>query len=222
MVSTPSYDPNLISGHDTAEVRKNYNRSLAESRPMLNRTLRETYPPGSTFKIGDRRGRPREREVHAGHEGEQRRRARPAGDDSTLPNENRAACTSGEATLTVALMNSCNVAFGAIGIDLGDEALREQARKFGFDSAYEVPMRSVQSHFPDNLNAPQTAQAAIGQFDVRATPLQMAIVAAAIANRGVVMDPYLVQQVRGRSWRCSTPTSRAPSARPSARRPRRS
>ena len=58
-------------------------------------------------------------------------------------------------------------------------------------------MRSVQSHFPDNLNAPQTAQAAIGQYDVRATPLQMAIVAAAIANRGVVMDPYLVQQVRG-------------------------
>jgi len=116
---------------------------------------------------------------------------------ATLPNENRAACTSGEATLTVALMNSCNVAFGAIGIDLGDEALREQARKFGFDSAYEVPMRSVQSHFPDNLNAPQTAQAAIGQYDVRATPLQMAIVAAAIANRGVVMEPYLIQQVRG-------------------------
>ncbi len=198
MVSTPSYDPNLISGHDTAEVRKNYNRlASAKSRPMLNRTLRETYPPGSTFKLVTAAAA-----LESGRYTPDTKVNNAAVLDlpqttATLPNENRAPCTSGEATLTVALMNSCNVAFGAIGIDLGDEALREQARKFGFDSAYEVPMRSVQSHFPDNLNAPQTAQAAIGQYDVRATPLQMAIVAAAIANRGVVMDPYLVQQVRG-------------------------
>ena len=58
-------------------------------------------------------------------------------------------------------------------------------------------MRSVASRFPEDLNAPQTAQSAIGQFDVRATPLQMAMVAAAIANRGVLMEPYLVQEVRG-------------------------
>jgi peptidoglycan glycosyltransferase len=56
-------------------------------------------------------------------------------------------------------------------------------------------MRSVASRFPENPNAPQTAQSAIGQFDVRATPLQMAMVAAAVANRGVLMAPYLVKNV---------------------------
>jgi peptidoglycan glycosyltransferase len=198
MVSTPSYDPNLVSGHDTAEVRRNYNRLASQkSRPMLNRTLRETYPPGSTFKL-----------VTAAAALESGRYTPDTKVDNsavldlpqttaTLPNENGGPCTSGEATLTIALENSCNVAFGRIGLDLGDAALREQAVKFGFESAYEVPMRSVASHFPADLNAPQTAQAAIGQYDVRATPLQMAIVAAAIANRGVVMAPYLVQQVRG-------------------------
>ena len=198
MVSTPSFDPNLVSGHDTATVRESYNRLASQkSRPMLNRALRETYPPGSTFKL-----------VTAAAALESGRYTPDSKVDNsaeltlpqtsvTLPNENGGPCTSGEATLTVALENSCNVSFGAVGLDLGDAALREQARKFGFDTAYEVPMRSVASHFPENLNPPQTAQSAIGQFDVRATPLQMAMVAAAIANRGVVMAPYLVQQVRG-------------------------
>jgi peptidoglycan glycosyltransferase len=198
MVSTPSYDPNLVSGHDTSTVRESYHRLASrKSRPMLNRALRETYPPGSTFKLVTAAAA-----LESGRYTPDTKVNNSAELDlpqttANLPNENRAPCTSGEATLTVALENSCNVAFGAIGLDLGDEALREQARKFGFDSAYEVPMRSVASHFPENLNAPQTAQAAIGQYDVRATPLQMAIVAAAIANRGVVMAPYLVQQIRG-------------------------
>jgi peptidoglycan glycosyltransferase len=59
-------------------------------------------------------------------------------------------------------------------------------------------MPVARSVFPSNLNAPQTAQSAIGQFDVRATPLQMAMVAAAIANQGVVMTPYLVEELRAR------------------------
>jgi penicillin-binding protein A len=93
-------------------------------------------------------------------------------------------------------MFSCNAAFGKIGLELGDDALRAQAEKFGFNQAFEVPMRSVASYFPENPNPPQTAQSAIGQFDVRATPLQMAMVAAAVANRGVLMAPYLVQEVQ--------------------------
>jgi peptidoglycan glycosyltransferase len=198
LVSTPSFDPNLVSGHDTSTVRDNYNRRAAQkSRPMLNRALRETYPPGSTFKL-----------VTAAAALESGRYTPDTKVDNSselklpqttvpLPNENGGPCTSGEATLTVALENSCNVSFGAIGLDLGDAALRDQARKFGFDTAYDVPMHTVASRFPENINAPQTAQSAIGQFDVRATPLQMAMVAAAIANRGVVMAPYLVEQVQG-------------------------
>jgi peptidoglycan glycosyltransferase len=198
MVSTPSYDPNLISGHDTATVRENYNRlSSQRSRPMLNRALRETYPPGSTFKLVTAAAALESGKYTPDSKVDNSSVLKLPQTSATLPNENGGPCTSGEATLTVALENSCNVAFGAVGLDLGADALQEQARKFGFGNAYEVPMRSVASHFPENINEPQTAQSAIGQFDVRATPLQMAMVAAAIANRGVVMSPYLVQEVRG-------------------------
>jgi penicillin-binding protein A len=198
LVSSPSYDPNLISGHDPAKVRANYDRlSNKASRPMLDRALRETYPPGSTFKL-----------VTAAAALESGRYTPDSHLDNAplldlpqttadLPNENGGPCTSGTNTMTVALENSCNVSFGKLGLDLGDDALRAQARKFGFDRAFEVPIRSVASHFPEDPNLPQTAQSAIGQFDVRTTPLQMAMVVAAIANRGVLMAPYLQQEVRG-------------------------
>ena len=115
---------------------------------------------------------------------------------AVLPNENGGPCTSGQPTLTVALENSCNVAFAKIGLDLGDDALRAQSEKFGFNQAFQIPMRSVASRYPEDPDLPQTALSAIGQIDVRATPLQMALVGAAIANRGVLMAPYLVQEVR--------------------------
>ena len=80
---------------------------------------------------------------------------------------------------------------------LGADALRTQAAKFGFNDVLRVPMRVAPARSPADLNAPQLAQSAIGQYDVRVTPLQMAMVSAAIANDGVVMKPYLVQTVRG-------------------------
>ncbi|HTC69947.1 MAG TPA: penicillin-binding transpeptidase domain-containing protein, partial [Acidothermaceae bacterium] len=78
---------------------------------------------------------------------------------------------------------------------LGQDALRAQADAFGFDSTYSVPMKSATSVFPVDLSDANTIQSAIGQYDVRATPLQMAMVAAAIANGGVEMKPYLVDQL---------------------------
>ena len=77
-------------------------------------------------------------------------------------------------------------------MDLGDDALREQARAFGFNRAFEIPMPVVPSIYPDDLDVPQTALSAIGQYDVRATVLQMAMVGAAVGNDGVVMKPYVV------------------------------
>ncbi len=199
LVSTPSYDPNLVSGHDTSVVRDNYQRlSTRKSRPMLDRALRETYPPGSTFKLVTAAAALESGRYSPDTKVDNSAELTLPQTSTPLPNENGGPCTTaGQATLTVALENSCNVAFGAVGLDLGASALRNQATKFGFDSAFEVPMRTVASRFPENPNPPQTAQSAIGQFDVRATPLQMAMVAAAIANRGVVMSPYLVQEVRG-------------------------
>jgi peptidoglycan glycosyltransferase len=92
---------------------------------------------------------------------------------------------------------SCNTAFAQLGVDLGDDAIREQAERFGFGSTdLTVPMKVAASTYPDDINAAQTALSAIGQESVRATPIQMAMVSAAIANGGALMTPYLVQTVR--------------------------
>ena len=79
-------------------------------------------------------------------------------------------------------------------MDLGDEALREQAEAFGFNRSFDVPMPVVPSIYPDDLDAPQTALSSIGQYDVRATVTQMAMVAAGVANDGVVMKPYVIEE----------------------------
>ncbi|MGH8940916.1 MAG: peptidoglycan D,D-transpeptidase FtsI family protein, partial [Actinomycetes bacterium] len=198
LVTSPSYDPSVLSTHEPAKVRDAYAElSTRPSKPMLDRALRQTYPPGSTFKVVT--------SAAALESGKYEPDSKVFNGDqldlpqttANLPNYDGQPCslTSGEATLTDALARSCNAAFGKIGLDLGGEALRSQAEKFGFNRAVEVPMRSAPSVFPEDPNAPQTAQSAIGQFDVRATPLQMAMVAAAVANRGVVMQPHLVQEV---------------------------
>lgn len=198
LVSSPSYDPSVLSSHDTAKVRAAHKKLTANpSKPMLNRALRETYPPGSTFKLVTA--------AAALESGKFRRNSKVFNGaqldlpqtSSNLPNFDGRPCNAGgQATLEDALKRSCNAAFGKVGLDLGAAALREQAEKFGFNRAFEVPMTTARSRFPVDTDAPQTAQSAIGQFDVRATPLQMAMVAATIGNRGVLMSPFLVREVR--------------------------
>ena len=154
------------AGGSTEEMQRinaAYDRlSSANGRPMLNRALRETYPPGSTFKIVTAAAA-----LESGQYGPDSQVNNAAEldlplTDATLPNFDGAPCSSaGRATLTDALKRSCNAAFGQIGLDLGAQALREQAAKFGFNDAFEVPMRSVASRFPEDPDEPQTAQSAI-------------------------------------------------------------
>lgn len=198
MVSTPSFDPNLLAGHDTAVVNEAYRALEAdEDRPMVNRAIGgDTYPPGSTFKLvtaaaAIEAGLDPDDEVFAPRELDLPLTS------ATVQNYGGSACDSGDTTtLKNALRISCNTAFAQIGMDLGADALRRQAEAFGFGEALRVPMRVTPSTFPSDPDAPQTAISAIGQFEVRATPMQMAMVAAAIANDGVQMQPYLVERVR--------------------------
>ncbi|WP_148573319.1 peptidoglycan D,D-transpeptidase FtsI family protein [Nocardioides caldifontis] len=198
MVSNPTYDPNLLASHDIAAVERSWRRlNDAPGNPLFNRAIQETYPPGSTFKLvtaaaalesGDYDP---DTMVPGGAELDLPQSS------ATLPNSGGGTCGGEEVTLTRALEVSCNVAFGAIGLDLGDDALRETAEKFGFGSRYlqGIGGQAV-SQFPSDIDQPQTALSAIGQFDVRASPLQMALVTATIANGGQGMVPYLVDEVR--------------------------
>jgi peptidoglycan glycosyltransferase len=198
MATRPSYDPNDLAGHDLKKVSAAWKQlNEAASRPMSNRAIKELYPPGSTFKLVTAAAA-----LSSGKYTPETKVHSPAElplPQTTVPlvNENGQNCGgSDNATLTIALRYSCNTAFGTIGLELKADALREQAAKFGFGERQLPELGAAASQFPADPNEPQTAQSAIGQFDVRATPLQMAMVAAGIANKGDVMKPYLVQNVK--------------------------
>lgn len=197
-VQSPSFDPNILSSHTPASIREYYEQLLEDpEQPLINRPIVSLNPPGSTFKIVTAAaalssGRFTMDSVLPG----------PAEYDlplseRTLRNWTGEECApGGEITLEQALAVSCNTAFAWLGNELGDDALREQAELFGFGTAFEIPLRASTSRFPANPDEPQTAISAIGQFDVRATAMQMAMVTAGIGNNGVVMEPYLVQEIR--------------------------
>lgn len=199
LVTSPSYDPNALSSHDTDKIKQAWASLQADpANPMLDRALNQTYPPGSTFKLVTAAAALSSNQYNPQSQ-------IPAPNVLPYPNSSKSlknyageTCGNGKTTTLIeALTISCNTAFGALGDVLGQDALRKQADAFGFDSAFSVPMKSAVSVFPTNLDDAQTIQSAIGQYDVRATPLQMAVIAATIANGGTLMKPYLVKQLVG-------------------------
>lgn len=196
MVSTPSYDPNRLSTHDIEAAKLSYEGlTTGTAKQLLNRSTQEIYPPGSTFKLvvaaaALSNGYSPDTLVKGGY-----------GLDlplsnSVLHNENGGNCGGDEITLTQALVVSCNVSFADLGLALKAPVLQQQAQEFGFNDRYLDQLPLSTSNFPSHLDPPQTALSAIGQYEVAATPLQMAMVAAGIANGGAVMTPYVVQEVR--------------------------
>jgi cell division protein FtsI/penicillin-binding protein 2 len=198
LVSFPSYDPSTIAGANT-DASTAWSALLKDpSQPMLNRALRQTYPPGSTFKL-----------VTAAAALENGNITNiddptttppvyilPGTNNVPLPNEaGDTGCTN--ASLNTALALSCNTVFGKLGAEIGGARMLEEAQKFGFNnSSLTIPVGVTASNFDKGMGQAQTAQSSIGQYDTRATPLQMAMVAAAIANNGSLMQPYLVSQER--------------------------
>ncbi|NKY09583.1 penicillin-binding transpeptidase domain-containing protein [Cellulomonas hominis] len=199
MVSTPGFDPNALATHDTTAANTAYQQLLAaDGDPLINATINENYPPGSTFKLVTAAAA-----LESGSYTPESVIAAPdvltlPGTRTDLPNFGGSSCGADQqTTLADALRISCNTAFAQLGVDLGDDAIREQAERFGFDSGdLTIPMAASRSTFPADPDAAQTALSAIGQESVRSTPIQMAMVSAAIANGGTLMTPYLVQTVR--------------------------
>ncbi|HSF97946.1 MAG TPA: penicillin-binding transpeptidase domain-containing protein [Ornithinibacter sp.] len=200
MVSHPTFDPNSVAGHDLDVLDANYQALNTDpDKPLVNRSINgDLYPPGSVFKVVTAAaalstGEYTEDTVVPGPE-----ILELPGTTASLPNAFDGPCgPNDEVTMTEALAMSCNTAFASVGMDIGADAIRAQAEKFGFGDALSIPMRVTPSTIPAELNQPQLAQSAIGQFDVRVTPLQMAMVSAGVANDGIVMKPYLVQSVIG-------------------------
>lgn len=198
MATSPSFNPNQLAGHDDKAVNKAYNRLAGDKdQPLLDRAVQGRYPPGSTFKLVTSAAALSSGKYNPNTQISSPTAYRLPGTRTYLHNFGGEVCGNGvRQSLQDALTISCNTAFAKLGAKLGDDALRTQAQKFGFGQSFDVPMASAKSVFPSTLDASQTALSAIGQYDVSATPLQMAMVSGAIANGGTVMKPYLVSAVK--------------------------
>jgi peptidoglycan glycosyltransferase len=197
LASYPSYDPSTIAGgsDSDAEAWKKLDKKNNPDDPMLNRALREVYPPGSTFKVVTAAAALENGLYNSADE--KTKSPLPwtmPGTTTPLKNEGNIPCEN--ATLRVALQYSCNTVFGKVGSDLGNEKMLEEAKKFGFDEQQFTPVRSSSSVFSDDMNPSQTALSSIGQYNTAATPLQMAMVASAVANNGTLMKPYMVDSLQ--------------------------
>jgi len=192
-VSTPGYDPALLASDDLDATQKAWtDLNNDPAAPMSDRAGREIYPPGSTFKLVTAAAA-----LEAGWTPGTMVDS-PA--QLTLPGTsvqlgNSTNCGGEQITLQQALTVSCNTAFANVGLRIGQDAIAAQAAKFGFGSPFGGDVNSATSSFPTGLDQAQTAMSAIGQYNVTASPLQMAVVAAAIANDGQVMQPYFVSEV---------------------------
>ncbi|WP_405374606.1 MULTISPECIES: peptidoglycan D,D-transpeptidase FtsI family protein [unclassified Microbacterium] len=198
LATSPSYDTNQLASHNSSAVNSAYQGLVDDPLdPLFNRAIGGALdPPGSTFKLVMVATALSSGEYTPESTFDNPATFRLPGTDNILHNFDRGTCGPGETvTLETALRLSCNIPMAELALELGDDAIREQAQKFGFNSGFEIPLDVTASIYPEQLDEPQTALSGIGQSDVQATPLQMAMVSAAIANGGIVMNPRMVDRV---------------------------
>ncbi|MCR5295188.1 MAG: penicillin-binding protein 2 [Lachnospiraceae bacterium] len=185
MVSKPDFDPNTIDADWNAIVEDE------QSGRLLNRALQGLYPPGSTFKIVTALAYIRSHENYEDFSfqcsGEL------AGKESTIHCFEGIA--HGEEDLESAFANSCNSAFAAIGLEEGAGRLKNAAESLLFNKDIPIALsnRSARFSLREGESEGLIMQTAFGQGNTLATPFQMALAVSAIANGGVLMQPYLVR-----------------------------
>ncbi|WP_328528074.1 penicillin-binding protein 2 [Nocardioides sp. NBC_00368] len=201
MASTPTYNPDRLATHDFSDATKSYNQlSKDDDEPLLNRSIQTALPPGSTFKLVTAAAAIENLDMDGDSKVYGGASLDLPGTTTDLPNLNGTSCGGEQITLTRALEVSCNTAFGQLGMELSDEEMQDQAEAFGFGQDYLDDLGPLaKSQYPANDGKAEQARAAIGQQSVIATPLQMAMVSAGIANGGEVMKPYLVDRVTSSS-----------------------
>lgn len=198
MVSKPTYDPTGLATHDAAAFKATYDALLSDPEdPLINRTIAgDLNPPGSTFKLvvtatALENGLTPETEF-------------PNPGTLTLPqssavitNAEGGACGGGATvTIATALRLSCNIPFAQLGLQLGYPAISQQAREFGFgDENLDVPMQVEPSVYPPIASDAELMLSSFGQASDRVSPLQMAMVSAAVANGGQLMKPTLIETI---------------------------
>lgn len=202
MVSTPTYDPNLLANPDSKTANEIY-QTLADQpqSPLINRAIEGNLnPPGSTFK-------PVMTAAALESNTYTLDSTFPDPSSLTLPNTStqvrnasRGVCSNGsQVSLATAQILSCNIPFAEMGIEMDPQIMKTQAEKFGFNTSFSIPTTVAQSTMPLYTEPAQRALGAFGQYNTRTTTLQLAMISSAIANKGVLMYPTLVDEVRSPS-----------------------
>jgi peptidoglycan glycosyltransferase len=195
-VSSPSYDPSVLSSHNLDAIQAAYKKLNSDkNQPLLPRAFQATYPPGSVFKVivaaAALKSGKKPDDVIPGPT------VLALPDGGTMHNFAGESCSRNGKTTTLiaALTISCNTAFAQLGIDTGQDALQNEASLFGMNGQdFSVPLSVSGSTMGTIENRSQLGQSSIGQFNVQMTPLQAAMISAAVENDGALMTPYLVQQ----------------------------
>jgi peptidoglycan glycosyltransferase len=199
MVSKPTFDPNVLTGADTAQVIETYNALLDDPNdPLINRAIAgDLNPPGSTFKLVVTAAALESGEYTPDSAFPNPPTLPLPGTNSVISNAEGGSCGGGAtATIATALRLSCNIPFAQLGAALGYDAIAEQTELFGFgDDELSIPVGIEPSVYPEVESEAQLMLSAFGQASVRVTPLQMAMVSAAIANGGELMRPTLVESI---------------------------
>ena len=200
MVSLPTYDPNKLASHDFKTANAYATQlSKEKSQPLLNRAIQTTLPPGSTFKLVTASAAIQSGRYTASS-------LVPGGPSYRLPLSDKVVtnelrdCGTGKIPFTQAMEFSCNTTFAPLAVQVGAGGMHKQAEAFGFNQSYlqDLPGQAT-SRYPGGMDAAATALSGFGQGSVTATPLQMAMVSAGIANDGVVMRPYLTDELQSNS-----------------------
>jgi len=198
MVSKPSYDPNLLAAHSSSAVLESY-LELADDldNPLANRAIAgDLYFPGSVFKTIMMAAALESGDFTAQSEFENPRELALPLSTAVVKNSGSRLCGGDEfVTLEDAFRLSCNIPFAELSLELGEAAIGSMAEGFGFGATLEIPLTVTPSVFPRGLDQAQLMLSSFGQFDVRVTPLQIAMVSSAVANGGTLMKPSLVDQV---------------------------
>ncbi len=197
LYSSPSFDPTGLASSDTSAATKLSDTLEHDpNRPLINRAIAgDRYPPGSAFKIVTAAAMLESGQVTPDSTVDGPASIPLPGTDISLPNITGLPCGSGKPTLTEAFARSCNTPFGSGALSVGGATLAAKARDFGFGESLDIPLAVTPSVAEAPPDQAKLAMTGIGQSDVQVTPLQMAMVGAAVANGGKIMKPYLVESI---------------------------
>ena len=203
MWSNPSYDPNLVATHDAGAANEELNRLNADPRkPLLANAYQERYMPGSTFKIVTTTVGLETGTISLESKFRNSRSWTPPNTKKPIRNYGKKVCGG---DLAEVFRRSCNIPFAQTAVKIGPDLMTQGVSRFGFDTRipFDLPGAAASTFggsakdFADSLAL--LAIHGFGQGQVQVTPLHMAMIAAAVANGGVMMEPHVVQETRTHS-----------------------